>query len=174
MLISGKCSGEVITPFTDVVMALEGERVTLSFNYSGTSLSLFWYLQNPRSAPQFLTSDHMNNKPGFSVKHEREKKHVHLEISSAKVTDSALYYCALVPTVIGSPDTLYKNPDIVRGEGPHMSHSQYHLVERLRGKTHAAVSVKMETSLRVLIVIITTGTHDVNICCGIITINTVK
>ena len=164
----------MITPFTDVVLGLEGDRVTLSCNYSGTVTSLLWYLQYPRSAPQFLTMEYMNNKPGFSEKHEREKKHYHLEISSAKVTDSALYYCALVPTVIGSPDTLYKNPDIVRGEGPHMSHSQYHLVECLRGKTHAAVSVKMETSLRVLIVIITTGTHDVNICCGIITINTVK
>ena len=117
-------SEDVITPFADVVLALEGDRVTLTCNYSGISRSLFWYLQNPRSAPQFLTSDHMNNKPGFSVKHEREKKHVHLEISSAKVTDSALYYCALRPTVTGSPNTLYKNPDIVREEGPHMSHSQ--------------------------------------------------
>ena len=107
----------------DEVLAFEGERVVLSCNYSGTVNSLQWYLQNPRSAPQFLTMEHMENKLGFSVKHEREKKHVHLEISSAKVTDSALYYCALVPTVTGSLDSLYKNPDIVRGEGPHMSHS---------------------------------------------------
>ena len=91
----------------DEVLAFEGERVVLSCNYSGT-VSLQWYLQNPRLAPQFLTMEHMENKLGFSVKHEREKKHVHLEISSAKVTDSALYYCALVPTVTGSLDTLYK------------------------------------------------------------------
>ena len=100
----------MITPFTDVVLGLEGDRVTLSCNYSGTVTSLLWYLQYPRSAPQFLTMEYMNNKPGFSEKHEREKKHYHLEISSAKVTDSALYYCALEPTVTGNSDTLYKNP----------------------------------------------------------------
>ncbi|XP_062337535.1 uncharacterized protein LOC134036555 [Osmerus eperlanus] len=231
-------SEDVITPFTDVVLALEGDRVTLSCNYSGTVNNLQWYLQNPRSVPQFLTMEHMDNNPGFSVKHEREKRNmftwsspllnmsvefslvcchsvsqtlimfscfifviamfvgngsaengiysdsleervmfgdsgklscnysldgtgsllwyrqyprsaplflllvtsygssketvvpatppyprlsvylnkernrVDLSISSAEVTDSALYYCALQPTVTGNPDTLYKNPSI--------------------------------------------------------------
>uniref|UniRef100_A0A8C1RBS9 Ig-like domain-containing protein n=1 Tax=Cyprinus carpio TaxID=7962 RepID=A0A8C1RBS9_CYPCA len=97
----------------------EGEMVKLSCSYSTSSdYYLFWYRQYPGSAPEFLVilfygaKDAKNSDvdPRFTAKPNKEKQnHVDLEISTAKVTDSALYYCALTPTVTGNTRTLYKN-----------------------------------------------------------------
>ncbi|KAL1280593.1 hypothetical protein QQF64_015193, partial [Cirrhinus molitorella] len=102
--------------------AAVGLTVNLSCSYSSAE-SLQWYRQYPGSVPQFLvliiesvketkTSD---VDPRFSTKLRKEKqatkeiKNVDLIISSAAVSDSALYYCALRPTVTGNTRTLYKN-----------------------------------------------------------------
>ncbi|CAL8313375.1 unnamed protein product [Gadus morhua 'NCC'] len=59
----------------------------------------------PSSPPQFLIKDYMELS-GFTLKKESDKQMFHLEISSAAVTDSALYYCAQQPTVTGNTDSL--------------------------------------------------------------------
>uniref|UniRef100_A0A3B4EKE6 Ig-like domain-containing protein n=1 Tax=Pygocentrus nattereri TaxID=42514 RepID=A0A3B4EKE6_PYGNA len=108
---------DVITPDRDVVCAVEGRNVTLSCNYSRAADSLHWYRQYSGSPPQFLILDYSGviteaqpPVPGISINHVNKLKQVDLVISSAVVSDSALYYCALQPTVTENPATLYKNP----------------------------------------------------------------
>uniref|UniRef100_A0AAZ3S7S3 Immunoglobulin V-set domain-containing protein n=1 Tax=Oncorhynchus tshawytscha TaxID=74940 RepID=A0AAZ3S7S3_ONCTS len=108
LCFTGVRSEQVLTPYTDVEVSSERDRVTLSCNYtSGDTLQ--WYRQYPKSAPQLLLNEYMDNTPGFSLNHAKQAKRVDLVISSAHVTDSAMYYCALRPTVTGNPDTLCKN-----------------------------------------------------------------
>ncbi len=95
----------------------EGSDVTLSCSYS-SAWSLLWYRQYPGSAPEYLVLISEGAKQAqtsdvdrrFSTNFRTEKqKHVDLIISSASTSDSALYYCALQPTVTGNTRTLYKN-----------------------------------------------------------------
>ncbi|KAJ8270247.1 hypothetical protein GJAV_G00112080 [Gymnothorax javanicus] len=98
-----------ITSATNAVDAFEGSSVTLSCNFSTSDTGayyLHWCRQYPSSKPEFIIlidRYERGEKEGFTVKHEKENNLVHLEISSAEVTDSALYYCALQPTVTGNP-----------------------------------------------------------------------
>ncbi|CAB1326146.1 unnamed protein product [Coregonus sp. 'balchen'] len=107
--------GNDITPTTDKVIGLEGDVIKLSCNYSSAS-NLQWYRQYPGSSPIFLLLTGVSSNPAvvnatppyprLSVKLNDERTRVDLEISSTEVTDSALYYCALQPTVTGNPETL--------------------------------------------------------------------
>ncbi|KAI5627837.1 hypothetical protein C0J50_10662 [Silurus asotus] len=102
----------------------EGDDVTLSCKYKPTTYAtdyyLHWYRQHPKSKPEFLfyISDSTGHKSDsissrLDVKVAKNNKRVDLIISSAAVSDSDLYYCALAPTVTGNPAALYKNPDTV-------------------------------------------------------------
>ena len=108
MLFSGS-SEDLLTPFKDVLMGLEGNDVTLSCNYSGSVQYLFLYRQNSGSSPQLVIGGLLDEKgEKFSLKHKKAEKQVDLVISSAAVTDSAVYYCALQPTVTGNTKTVQK------------------------------------------------------------------
>ncbi|KAI5628773.1 hypothetical protein C0J50_10571, partial [Silurus asotus] len=89
----------------------EGDGVTLSCSYQTTSTAystfLHWYRQHPKSRPQFLLyitqrGDLSQNKPA-KMSATINGDQVNLIISSAAVSDSDLYYCALAPTVTGNP-----------------------------------------------------------------------
>uniref|UniRef100_A0A3B4E707 Ig-like domain-containing protein n=1 Tax=Pygocentrus nattereri TaxID=42514 RepID=A0A3B4E707_PYGNA len=102
-----------IAPLVEELHVSEGDNVTLSCNYNtSTNDALQWYRQFPRSRPEFLLyiyshgtlSDPLPPRMSAEVK---DKKLVDLIISSAAVSDSALYYCALKPTVTGNPVLTY-------------------------------------------------------------------
>ncbi|XP_044075084.1 uncharacterized protein LOC122886671 [Siniperca chuatsi] len=109
-------SCEELTPDNDEESSLEGSTVTLSYKYSKQATALdyfFWYRQYPGKPPEFLISHSgkgtllKNLIPRLQIKVEQNQ--INLQISSAAVTDSAVYYCAVKPTVTGNIKTLYKN-----------------------------------------------------------------
>lgn len=96
---TGKFAAE-IGPIDANMVKKEAEPVTLTCSYQ-TSYSpvwLYWYKQNPNSAPQFLgakgsTSQRTADDPRF--KSETTGTLTKLTITNLKLTDSALYHCAL-------------------------------------------------------------------------------
>jgi len=109
--------GNEIKPAKTEEFAVEGSSVTLSCSYS-SAFTLHWYRQYPGSAPEFILLISNSAKDPqksyvdsrFTTEIRKEKQsHVYLEISSATLKDSAVYYCALEPTVTGNTRTLYKN-----------------------------------------------------------------
>ncbi|CAN9502847.1 unnamed protein product [Ophioblennius macclurei] len=99
-------SEDLLTSLKDEVTALEGDDVTLSCKYSGSVNNLFWYQQKSSSSPQLLISEYSEKRERLSFRHDKNTKEFHLEISSAAVSDSAVYYCALQPTVTGNSTTV--------------------------------------------------------------------
>ena len=112
----------VLPPDKKELNSLEDTTATLSYRLSQKAEindNFFWYRQYPGEPPQFLlyisgfgnnrTAESLGSDKRFSTELTEEKTGVDLKISSVAVTDSALYYCALRPTVTGNTDSLYKN-----------------------------------------------------------------
>ncbi|CAI5676942.1 unnamed protein product [Oreochromis niloticus] len=111
-------SCEDLTPTNKEVFNVEGSTVNLSYKYSKGADGndyFFWYRQYPGKPPKFLISHFgtgvklSDPVPGITFKVSEDKTLMTLQISSAAVTDSAVYYCAVRPTVTGNTKTLYKN-----------------------------------------------------------------
>ena len=106
-----------IKPNKSEEKALTGENVMLSCDYTVSAFTLLWYRQYPRSAAEFLVltantaGDDLRSDVDhrISVRVNEEKTRVSLQISSVQVSDSALYYCALRPTVTQNHRLPYKN-----------------------------------------------------------------
>ncbi|KAK7163312.1 hypothetical protein R3I93_007376 [Phoxinus phoxinus] len=107
---------DIIFSYNDTVIAKADEKVILSCSYTGTVYDLFWYRQFPGSALQFLIMESSGfithaapQVPGITMANRKDSRHMELDISSASVSYSALYYCAVQPTVKGNILTPYKN-----------------------------------------------------------------
>ncbi|KAI3374117.1 hypothetical protein L3Q82_005936 [Scortum barcoo] len=104
----------VLQPKGDVTVT-EGEEVTLPCEYNTTSTgpNLYWYKQDGNNSPKFILSrfkgDKENTGERFSFTPNSTLRSVPLKIQKLQLSDSAVYYCALQPTVTGNSKTLYKN-----------------------------------------------------------------
>uniref|UniRef100_A0A3P9D9X8 Ig-like domain-containing protein n=1 Tax=Maylandia zebra TaxID=106582 RepID=A0A3P9D9X8_9CICH len=119
LLFPGLTAGDSITPQRDKVTATEGESVTLTCNYqTGYSNAwLHWYKHHSDlQAPQFIlwkqgkggSVGEGKNEAGdrFSSTLDSSIRSVPLKIQKLQLSDSAVYYCALQPTVTGNSKTL--------------------------------------------------------------------
>ncbi|XP_042623933.1 uncharacterized protein LOC109087728 [Cyprinus carpio] len=113
LFIKSDTLAQSITPQGNKTLAAVGQNVTLSCEYEGAITNLHWYRQYPRSKPEFLAwiypQGATSNPLPPRIIPKVDKNLVSLEISDAEVTDSALYYCALTPTMTGNSTTVYKN-----------------------------------------------------------------
>ncbi|MED6285760.1 hypothetical protein CHARACLAT_032410 [Characodon lateralis] len=121
LLIASLLTGvscEKLTAAKNLESGSEGFTVTLSYRYSKEATGsdeFYWYRQYPKNPPEFLISHlgsglKLNNPvPGFSNEVRDDKTQMDLLISSVALTDSAVYYCAVRPTVTGNTRTLNKN-----------------------------------------------------------------
>uniref|UniRef100_A0A3B1IPR9 T-cell receptor alpha/delta variable 1 n=1 Tax=Astyanax mexicanus TaxID=7994 RepID=A0A3B1IPR9_ASTMX len=109
-------TADPIRPDQSSISITEGKNTTLSCTYEGTPWSLHWYQKKPGSRPEFLVLFHLSSKQvtkaqlpdvRLTIKLQANSSKVNLEISSTAVSDSALYYCALQPTVTETHQTLY-------------------------------------------------------------------
>ncbi|KAM3604236.1 uncharacterized protein V6R79_008277 [Siganus canaliculatus] len=106
-------SSQQLSPVNSEVSSLEDSSVTLSYTYSQKAQAsdyFIWYQQYPGKSPEFLISQYRTeNESKSRLSATVYEENVALEISSAAVSDSAVYYCAVRPTVTGNTKTLYKN-----------------------------------------------------------------
>ncbi|XP_014827515.1 PREDICTED: uncharacterized protein LOC106906667 [Poecilia mexicana] len=102
-----------LVPVQKEESGVEGRTVSLSHPKDSSGRYFFWYRQHQGKSPEFLISHSPSGEVGMQgttgLKIQVDKSEIKLLISSAAVTDSAVYYCALRPTVTGNTRTLYKN-----------------------------------------------------------------
>uniref|UniRef100_A0A674BFJ0 Ig-like domain-containing protein n=1 Tax=Salmo trutta TaxID=8032 RepID=A0A674BFJ0_SALTR len=116
---AGMVCGDSVTPDKEEYTPTEGSSVSLSWTYeTSSSISyLYWYQQYPNHAPEYLLFN-LTFGAGETATEFKERFHARLNVTAKSVpltiqrvqlSDSAVYYCALRPTVTtGYTATLQK------------------------------------------------------------------
>uniref|UniRef100_A0A8C1YBA0 Si:ch211-106g8.56 n=1 Tax=Cyprinus carpio TaxID=7962 RepID=A0A8C1YBA0_CYPCA len=100
-LLTDTVLANAITSRSTKQHVLEGGKVTISCNYSGSNIySLQWYRQSSNTAPEFILqafeSAGPQQKDRYVSQVQMNEKQLDLEISKTEMADAAIYYCALV------------------------------------------------------------------------------
>ncbi|KAM9321890.1 uncharacterized protein KZ484_021805 [Pholidichthys leucotaenia] len=113
-----ECKGkDKVIQTQEYVTAAEGDTVTLGCTFETTAPYpyLFWYKQEGNSRPTFILSrfkfgeGKTEDKEKHSSTLDATRRSVPLKIHNLQVSDSAVYYCALRPTVTGNSKTPNQN-----------------------------------------------------------------
>ncbi|CAN9502846.1 unnamed protein product [Ophioblennius macclurei] len=119
LLLAAMCLGcraqtdNVRQPRGDVT-AEEGHAVTLDclYNTSSSNENLYWYKQERNKRLKFILSRYkfgeLKTEDGekYSSTLDSSIRSVPLKIQKLELSDSAVYYCALQPTVTGNSTTV--------------------------------------------------------------------
>uniref|UniRef100_A0A4X2LRF0 Ig-like domain-containing protein n=1 Tax=Vombatus ursinus TaxID=29139 RepID=A0A4X2LRF0_VOMUR len=108
LLLFGGTYGDSVTQTEGHITLPERAPLTLNCSYqtSGTPY-LFWYIQYPNEALKLLLretsgKDQQKDNNGFWAQKIKEKSFFQLEKTSVQTGDSAVYYCVLNDTVMGT------------------------------------------------------------------------
>uniref|UniRef100_A0AAV2K020 Ig-like domain-containing protein n=1 Tax=Knipowitschia caucasica TaxID=637954 RepID=A0AAV2K020_KNICA len=116
---SPECNGQdTVKQAAGEARVREGHTHTLTCNFTTTDRfpDLFWYKQEGQGAPKYMMwrykGGSWHNSPEFDESKfgaELVGNSLSLKMEAVDVTDSAVYYCALRPTLTGNTNTLNKN-----------------------------------------------------------------
>ena len=104
IICPGQTHGNSVTQMDGQVSRSEGTSVTMNCTYSTSEYpALFWYVQYQNKELELLLKSSLGNQKvtsrGFEATHISSDSSFHLQKSSVKTSDSAVYYCALSDTV---------------------------------------------------------------------------
>uniref|UniRef100_A0A8I3PIH8 Ig-like domain-containing protein n=2 Tax=Canis lupus familiaris TaxID=9615 RepID=A0A8I3PIH8_CANLF len=103
----GQTDGDSVNQTEGQVTLSEEAFLTINCTYSATgSPTLFWYVQYLGEGPQLLLKalrdKEKGSSKGFEATLDKTSRSFHLKKGSVQLSDSAVYYCALRDTVIGT------------------------------------------------------------------------